>query len=127
MFTLQKSNAYDNILELHAAGTLTDADYRRLVPELSAMLQPGQRQPFLVVLENFHGWQPAALMDELKFDLKFRDRIGPVAVVGTKSWERWGVTLSSLLFSSEVRSFGSRDEALAWLREQAASTPAGSR
>jgi hypothetical protein len=123
MFTLQKPNSSDEILELHATGTLTDADYRRLVPELSATLQPGHKQPFLVVLENFQGWQPAALMDEIKFDLKFRDRIGPVAVVGSKSWERWGATLSNLLFSSQVRSFPTRDQALAWLRQMPAAAP----
>ncbi len=120
MFTLQKPSATDDILELHAEGTLSDADYRQMIPALSAMLTPGRKQPFLVVLENFHGWQPSALMDELKFDLKFRDRIGPVAIVGTKTWERWGAMFSNLLFSAGVRSFPSRDEALNWLREQIA-------
>lgn len=120
MFTLHPTTEIAGLTELRAESTLTREDYRRLVPELAALLQPGEHRAFLVVLDQFHGWEPAALLDEVRFDAKFRDQIGPVAIVGPEAWERWGAQLSRLILTSPVRAFAARREALRWLQEQLA-------
>ena len=63
----------------------------------------------------------AKLLRELKtrFGLAHRHDFERIAVVGGPSWLDWGVKLSALMMSGELRSFSPRalESAVAWVKE----------
>lgn len=123
MITL-KEHPDRNLVELHASGRLTHAEYRDLLPRLEPWLRTRPPVRCYVELHDFHGWEPAAFWDEVRFDLKHRRDLGRVAVVGETRWEEWGARLSRLFFPSEIRYFdhGRADEARAWVVSESQET-----
>ncbi|MCW5705223.1 MAG: STAS/SEC14 domain-containing protein [Bradyrhizobium sp.] len=111
----------DRILVIRAGGKLSLAEYDRFVPafEEAAAREPG-RLPMLIELDDdFAGWDLGGLWRDLKFDVKYRERFGCIAVVGDKRWEEWGTKLSNPLFpSAEMRFFEheARASAKMWLQ-----------
>jgi hypothetical protein len=106
------------LIEAHAHGTLDGNDYDVLLPELDAVLSTGRPLNFLLVLDNFRGWDLESFWRELKWDEKNRDRLGRIAIVGETDWHKWSVRISKGFVAGNVRYFDRRDEAAAraWLR-----------
>ncbi len=121
MITLQE-HPNENLVELHASGKMTRAEYKDLLPRLEPLLSRKPPVRCYIELHDFHGWEAAALWDELKFDLKHRRDLGRVAVVGETRLEKWGANLSRLFFASEVRYFDHAHAAAAraWVTEPVA-------
>ena len=117
-----------DLIVVRASGTLTTKDYEAAIPELKHAMELSEGPlRVLIRLEDFHGWEIGALWRELKFDLKYRDDFGRIAVVGESSLEKWGTTLSAPFAKAEMRFFplSREEEAEAWLKEPMAS-PEGS-
>ena len=112
----------DDYLVCRVSGKLTKADYDAAVPELENVLKV-QSAPLrlMIVLEDFHGWEIGALWADLKFDIRHREDIGRVAVLGDSKLEEWGTILSKPFLGSEMRFFdlSERAAARAWLSEGA--------
>ena len=116
MLTLIES---DGLLHIQASGKLSETDYDRFVPlfERIAAREPGSVPMLIELAPDFAGWDLGALWRELKFDVKHRDKFSRIAIVGTKTWEKWGTKLSAPLFPhAEMRFFApeERAEAVAW-------------
>ncbi|MFW6027535.1 MAG: STAS/SEC14 domain-containing protein [bacterium] len=111
---------HENFLVIRASGRLTGTDYDAALPELehAMSLAPG-RPNLLVVLEDFHGWEPEALWKDLRFDLKHYRDFGRIAVVGESAAGKWLTKISTLFMAAEIRYFSRErmDEAEQWLRE----------
>jgi hypothetical protein len=105
------------VVTITASGKLTRADYDRSLPALEALLDDLGKLRFYIVLENVTGFELGALWEDLKFDLKYRDRFGRMAIVGDRKWEEWAARLSRPFFSEEVRFFYAdrAAEARAWI------------
>ena len=118
MITLEK-HPEETMVELHVSGTLTREDYKGLEPELAPLLHGQSRLRCVVELHDFHGWKPGALMDELRFDARYRKQFGRMAVIGENRWEEWGTKFSGLFFPGEVRYFDQThaEEAHTWVKE----------
>ena len=117
-----------DLIVVRASGTLTTRDYEAAIPELKHAMELSEGPlRVLIRLEDFHGWEIGALWRELKFDLKYRDDFGRIAVVGENSLEKWGTALSAPFAKAEMRFFplSREEEAEAWLKEPMAS-PEGS-
>lgn len=110
----------DNLMEIKVEGLLTERDYKNVLPELDKRLRRSEGLKFLVILENFKGWEPAALWDDIKFDIKNRKRFGNIAVLGEKDSHRWMTKMSNYLFASEVKFFRKDElmEAMSWLKPE---------
>lgn len=111
----------DCILVIRAGGKLTLADYDRFVPafEEVAAREPGRFPMLIELAADFVGWDLGGLWRDLKFDVKHKDRFGRVAIVGDRTWEKWGTKLANPLFpSGEMRFFAPDDrrDAEEWLR-----------
>lgn len=96
-----------------AHGILDGDDYDTLIPELDALIADGRKLSFLLILQNFHGWDAEAFWRELKWDGKNRDRLERIAIVGDRSWEKWFTTLSKWFVPGNVRYFDRTEEAAA--------------
>src|SRR3546814_1528182 len=80
----------------------------------------------MIVLEDFRGWDIAALWEDLKFDARHSGDFGRIAVLGESKLEEWGAALSKPFLGSEIRYFdiNERPAARAWRSEGRSPPPA---
>jgi len=75
------------ILEVEASGKLALEDYQLFVPEFERLLKKHGKVSVLFEMKDFHGWEPGALWEDIKFDIKHFADIDRIAMVGDKKWE----------------------------------------
>ena len=76
-------------LFVRLTGKLHKDDYARFVPIVDqAVLRHGKIR-MLVEMHDFHGWDAAALWEDVKFDVTHFHAIERVAIIGDKKWEQW--------------------------------------
>ncbi len=95
----------DDSVTLEVSGTVTRADYEYIVPQLEKMVSDHGKVRALVQLNQFKGWTPGALVDELRFDIRHRKDFSRCAVLGERSVEKIGTKLAAPFFEGEVRFF----------------------
>jgi len=71
-----------NVLAVHVSGILSRADYERFVPKFEQSVQQHGKLRVLFDMTGFHGWEAAAIWEELKFDVKHFADIERCAMVG---------------------------------------------
>jgi len=107
------------VLILGAVGKLTDQDYKDvLIPRLESIIrEQGKAQLLLDMGDDFHGWEAAALWDDVHFGLKPRNDFEKMGVIGGPNWVEWGMKIAALAISGEIRTFpaNERDAARRWI------------
>jgi hypothetical protein len=109
------------ILEVTVTGRLQHSDYERFVPVFERLTNQHGKLRVLFHMIDFHGWQPAALADDIKFDSEHFADIERLAFVGDKAWEK-GMSVVCRPFTSATIRYFDRSEiedARAWLRDGA--------
>jgi hypothetical protein len=76
------------VLEVTVSGKLTHSDYEQLVPVFERLTTQHGKIRVLFEMTDFHGWDAAALWDDIKFDLKHFADIERLALVGDSKWEK---------------------------------------
>lgn len=116
--------AEDNgkLIVFHISGVLTKEEYERILPQAEPLVHQQGKWRILFEMTDFHGWEPAALWEELKFDWAHRSdfsNIDRCAMVGDQKWESIMATLSKPFTSAAIRYFDRTDLAGArkWLDE----------
>jgi hypothetical protein len=100
-------------------GKLTKEDYHQFVPRLEKDIQQKGKIRILFEMQDFHGWQVAALWEDIKFDIKHFSDIERLAMVGEKKWEK-GMSLFCKPFTTAKVRFFSPDEieqAKSWMQK----------
>jgi hypothetical protein len=107
-----------NILEVRVSGKLTHDDYQRLVPKFDHIAEHYGKTRVLFEMVDFHGWEAAALWDDVTFDLRHFSEIERLAMVGDKKWEKGMSVFCRPFTTAQIRYFDRTtiDEARAWLR-----------
>ncbi len=106
-----------NVLEVHVTGKLRREDYERFTPEVERLIGQHGKVRILFDMHDFHGWEPAAAWEDLKFDGRhFRD-IERVAFVGETTWQKMMSVVCRPLTTAKLRFFerSQEAEARAWL------------
>jgi demethylmenaquinone methyltransferase/2-methoxy-6-polyprenyl-1,4-benzoquinol methylase len=108
------------MLQVRVSGRLTHAEYRRLVPEFERLVGQHGKIRVLFDMVDFHGWNAAALWDDIKFDLKHFAAIERLAMVGHKRWQKWMSKFCRPFTTAHIRYFNRAaiGEAHAWLGER---------
>ena len=109
----------ENIYAFRLKGRLTHADYREFLPLVEDLIRQHEGPiSLLLELEDFHGWDEQAALDDFRFGLRNEDHFERIAVVGDKAWEKWMVQLARPFTDAEIRYFDREhiDEAWAWLK-----------
>ncbi|HEY4313547.1 MAG TPA: STAS/SEC14 domain-containing protein [Pirellulales bacterium] len=112
-----REEAAGKILEVRASGKLSKQDYERFLPEVERLIKAQGKLRILLELHDFHGWEVAALWEDIKFDMKhFRD-IERLAVVGETKWEAGMAAFCKPFTSATIKYFDHTKaaEAKAWL------------
>lgn len=107
----------NKVLKVEVNKKLTMEDYDKYLPELKSLFNQYDELRFYIVLEDFFGFELEALLEELKFDYKYRDQFGKTAIVGDKQWEEWLANFSGLFVESQMNFFEKeqREEAWEWV------------
>jgi len=109
------------VLEVHITGKLAKQDYAEFVPKVEELIQRHGKINMLVRMKDFHGWDAAALWEDIKFDARhFRD-IERLALVGEKAWQKGMGVFCKPFTTAEVRYYelDEEDRARAWVRGEA--------
>jgi hypothetical protein len=117
MATILKEPADGNVLEMQISGKLTHEDYHRFVPEFERLVKEKGKIRVLVEMVDFHGWEFAALWDDIKFDTKHFSHIERLAMVGDKAWEKGMSVFCRPFTTAKIRYFDHTAiaEARAWI------------
>jgi hypothetical protein len=116
MLEIRKDNL--DWVTLRASGKLERSDYEKAVPKLEELLEAGETR-WLVEMEDFAGFTPAALVDELKFDWRHRNDFERVAIIESSKAAGLGARLIKPLFAGDIKVFASDDRQAAerWIRK----------
>ena len=75
------------VLEALVSGKLTHSDYHQFVPAFERLVKQHGKIRVLFEMTDFHGWDMAALWDDVRFDVNHFSEIDRLAMVGDKRWE----------------------------------------
>lgn len=95
-------------------GILHDEDYKQFVPTMETILTAEGKVRMFVQFEDFHGWDPHAAWDELKFGLRHYSDFERIAMVGDRRWERWMAAFCRPFTKAKVKYFDESEAEAAW-------------
>ncbi|HLY10914.1 MAG TPA: STAS/SEC14 domain-containing protein [Planctomycetota bacterium] len=109
-----------NILTVRVSGKLAREDYREFVPEFERLLAEHGKLRVLLEMVDFHGWEPGALWEDLKFDFHHFSHLDRLAMVGDRRWEKAMSIVCKPFTTAEIRYFDRKDidQARAWLEAE---------
>jgi hypothetical protein len=107
------------VLEVKVSGGLCHEDYQRFVPEFERLVAKHGKIRVLFDMVDFHGWDAAAVWDDIKFDAKHFSDIERLALLGDKKWEKWMSVFCRPFTTAKIRYFdrAASAEARAWLEQ----------
>lgn len=114
MIEIREEGGGDRLVVI-ASGRLTEEDYRGLAPRLHEAVERHGKLRLLILLRDFEGWTPKALIEDLRFDLRHRKDLERVAIVGERRWEEVRTRITTPFFSGSMRFFEDEAEARGWL------------
>ena len=108
---------HGRVMEVDLHGKLSREDYEMFVPETERMIQEYGKIRILVKMHAFHGWEPGALWEDMKWNARHFNQIERLAVVGEQTWHKWMTGFCRPFTSAEVRYFtdDQLEDARAWL------------
>jgi hypothetical protein len=114
-----KLNETENgrVVEIQVSDKLTHEDYEKFVPEFERLIRKHGKIRILFEMNDFHGWEFAALWDDVKFDAKHFSHIERLALVGDKAWEKGMSAVCRPFTTAQIRYFDHTAlyEARTWL------------
>jgi hypothetical protein len=107
------------VLNVRVSGKLTKEDYARFVPEFEKLIGQHGKIRVLFEMDDFHGWDVAALWEDIKLDFKHWGDIERIAMVGDKAWQEGMSFFCKPFTSAEIRYFAHHeaDRAREWISE----------
>lgn len=107
----------ENVVYTLAQDKLDDKDYDKMLPYLKDKIKKYYKINWYFEMANFDGWTLSALWRDAKFDLKNKNHIDKVAMVGSKAWEKWMTKIMKPLTDTEIKFFEleEKDKAAKWI------------
>ncbi|GHA38671.1 hypothetical protein GCM10007989_38020 [Devosia pacifica] len=109
----------DAIVGLVCERELSTSDLREMHELLQERLAGKPNLGLLVHMKDWTGYQDmSAMVEDLKMDLAHRNDFSRIAIVGDRSWLKWGAALAQYLTSAEMQWFDANDfdQATNWVR-----------
>lgn len=107
------------LIGLRCTGRLHSKDYRKIQPKLEKTIKKEGTIRLLAQLDDFHGWDMLAAVDELMLEVKHAHDFEKIAIIGDRRWEKWMAELPKLFTTARVRYFdvSEREQAWNWLED----------
>jgi hypothetical protein len=96
---------HGKVMEVDLHGKLTRKDYEALVPETEKLIRQFGKIRVLVTMHDFHGWDPGALWEDMKWNAKHFNQIERLAIVGEKTWHQYMTGFCRPFTTAQVRYF----------------------
>lgn len=93
------------IIIVTVSGKLTKEDYQHFLPRIEKDIEENSKVRILFQMHDFHGWQTAALWEDIKFDMKHFSDIERLAMIGDKQWEKGMSVFYKPFTTAEIRFF----------------------
>ena len=108
-----------NVLRIRVSGKLTKEDYDQFVPPTEEFIGEQGKIRVLFEMHDFHGWEVAALWEDIKFDVHHWRDIERLAMVGETKWEKGMAAFCKPFTTAKIQYFdvSQADEAQAWINE----------
>jgi hypothetical protein len=108
------------IVTITATGKLTKEDYKQFVPKIEGHIKTFTKIRLVFAMKDFHGWDVAALWQDMKFDLKHFRHIERLAMLGDKKWEKGMSVFCKPFTTAKIRYFdiGESEAAYTWIQEE---------
>jgi hypothetical protein len=107
------------VLEVQVTGKLHHDDYQDFVPAFDRLVKLHGKIRVLFEMVDFHGWAGAALLDDIKFDVKHFNHIHRLAMVGDRKWEKALSVFCEVFTNAQIQYFDRSeiDWARKWLEQ----------
>ncbi len=107
------------VITAQVSGKLTSEDYDQFPPEVERLIRQHGKIRVLFDRGGFHGWEPAAVWKDLRFDWRHCGDSERPAMGGDKASERWMAAFCRQFTTAEVRYFDQSESrrGRAWLLE----------
>ncbi len=114
-----KHDDKQKFLAVRLSGKLTKEDYQKFVPETEKLINEHGKIRILLQMTDFHGWEAAALWEDIKFDVKHFKDIERLAMVGDKKWEAGMAAFCKPFTTAKIKYFDEKQlaEAQKWVAE----------
>ena len=108
-----------NFLTVRVSGILSQSDYECFVPKFEQFVQQHGKLRVLFDMTGFHGWEAAAIWEEIKFEAKHLAEIKRLAMVGDTNWQMVMTMFCKPFMKATIRFFdhGHAADARQWLAE----------
>ncbi len=102
------------LVTVKITGKLKWAEFVQAEKTASAIMQSGRKIRFLVLTEDFQGWESQGDWGNLNFQLRHDEQIERIAIVGEECWKELAeMFMGKGLRSVDIRYFSPSKEALA--------------
>ena len=96
-------------IEVNVLDKLTAQDYQRFRELTEQQIERRGEINLLVVVKDFAGWTPAALWEDLKFDVAHYNDVARLAIVGRDPSQHWIAAVSKPFTAAEVKYYSFED------------------
>lgn len=114
------STEANGIMVVRASGTLVKQDYAGFVPAFR-QAAAGRSGKLRVLFDATHlkGWDPQAIWEEVKFDIKHLSEMERLAIVGNREWQHLMARIGNVFPHVQARYFEESQsaEAQTWLQQ----------
>ncbi len=102
-------------LGFRVTGDVTKDDYEVLTPAVAAAIDEHGTVNLLIDLTGFHSEKMSVWGSDLHFGHEYHHKIGRMAIVGDKKWQKHLASLCSPFYANESGFFEGDAEAWTWL------------
>lgn len=112
MLTILNDTKVD-LIAIRVSGTLGKDDYAQLERTMEHAIEKHGKLRMYCEITGFKGLTPAALLQELKLDLKYANKVSQMAVAGDAKWEEALAQLAKPFTSAAIKFFPLENKAQA--------------
>lgn len=110
----------EHALGFRVIGKIKKDDYDELVPAVEAVVARAGSVNLLLDMTEFKWEAISAWGADMRFGHDYRKKIGKMAIVGDKRWEKWLAKAAAPFYADEAKYFTSADIDAAWAWVRAA-------
>jgi hypothetical protein len=110
----------DNAVRVTPLGKLRAEDFRRIAPEIDAVIAQYGKIRLLIDASGFGGWENLAGFEyHAGFVKSHMQKVERIAVITAHDWQQWLVGAVRLFVHPDIKAYDKRQEgqAIAWILE----------
>ena len=107
----------ENIIYMIATGKLNDKDYDKMLPALRQKIEKYEKINWYFQMKDFKGWTVHALWRDIMFDLRNKEHLEKVAIMGEKKWHELMTEAMKPFTDADIKYFDEKDatKARTWI------------